>query len=250
MFAQRSHGRSCPRAELRNRPSQMFWLLVGSFVQMIAPLNAAERRIEVETQRGRDPILITSVSVHGRTVECGLPVNHEEWQTVRPFEAADDWLAAIRMDILNRTNKAITYIHINLLFPETGTGTKFSPIIAASVRLGKPPDGSMQSEATAALSLAPGETILIPLKDYQKELARTLSPWSRPVSTIAIHRIVVFFDDGMRWLSDRYSVPSLDGPGKFKSLEPTFFPGDENGNWPSVYPPKRRIYPPQKRVEQ
>ena len=152
------------------------------------------------------------------------------------FQAGDDWLKDLTVTLLNRTNKKIVYALIGLGFPQT------QPERAENISLGRIPDNAafdrqgrpLRQEGRQPLSLGPGQTLVLNVRDHIGEIEGTLGPaLSLPVTKVTIHLIGCNFEDGMHWNPGSYSVPDPDHPGQWKRMAArSYCPGDRFANWP------------------
>jgi len=188
-----------------------------------------------------DPVAITRVTLGGADVLCcGSILSPIEVQRATPVAASDDWLQNITIYLLNRTDKNIVNGTITLDFPETGAGTPDSPRRPYVIGFGRLPPGTVVINGrtrqpmvwTAGpdvkpVLLAPGQTMVFTLRDYIEEIKRVIDP--KAISKVIIRRSGFFFDDAMRWAAGRYSNPDPEHPGKWISLDPSYFPGRPDG---------------------
>ncbi len=203
------------------------------------PALATERRIEVAGLSMRDAVAVTKVTVGGREVQAKLLVGPCKFQSVVPFEAGDDWLENIAIYVFNRTNKTIALVRIQLRFPETGqqiydVTIGRIPANAASFGKGRPGEPIPQDPIFQPMLFFPGETRVVHVGDYfgkiraGLEQVRPLGAYTR----VFIDPGLVFFDDGMRWAGNIYSVPDREHRGQWKYLDRLYFPGDRENNLP------------------
>jgi len=200
---------------------------------------AAERRIEVAPTSMREAVMITRVTVGGSEVSARLLLGPCKMQPITPFAAGDDWLQDIAISLFNRTNKTIAAEQINLRFPETGQ-LVYSitlgrvPASAAFFGKGKPGEPIPQDPVRQPMVFLPGQTMVVHVGDYFDQIRVDLER-VRPLAAntrVIIDRGVIFFDDGMKWVGGAYSVPDSQHRGQWKTLDPMYFPGDREDNWP------------------
>ncbi len=202
------------------------------------------RTVKCDSQRRTDPLLIAEVMFGTSEVQCGLMANSRELQPVVSFEAGDDWIRNVTVQLYNHTNKTIVFAQIEVSFPQLGDGTPQHPKRVYNITLGQiPPTVAIngrtgqplrQNTNSKPLSFAPGETILLDLGAYLDQLKSAvegLMPWEQ-INQIAIRRQSVYFPDGIKW-NLYYEAPDPERPGKYKPMnDPKYFPGDERENWP------------------
>ena len=199
-----------------------------------------------------DAVLISNVSVNGKTVECGLFVKPPlVIQPVMPFRASDDWLQQMTISLVNRTNKTIVFADIHLHFLDTGD-CRSAPCVGGELRLGQMPAIDAYEGRTGRpikpedperppLDWRPQQTLVVHVSDYMSEIEH-VTAYGLPVTAVSkvkVSRGVFFFADGMRWTLGAYGVPDPEHPGKFKELPADYFPGHRGNNWPPGYNQKR-----------
>ncbi|MDQ3820674.1 MAG: hypothetical protein M3362_23735, partial [Acidobacteriota bacterium] len=92
----------------------------------ITPTQNNERVITTNTLRKNEPIEISDININGRTIKLG-----------EPFVEDGEWLKNVKFKVVNKSDKVITYIVLNIDFPETlETGS----IMIHSLYLGNSPD--------------------------------------------------------------------------------------------------------------
>jgi len=113
------------------------------------------------------------------------------------FEGDADWLGNLTLKVKNNTNKAITYVLLDLYFyAQAGTGEDQQPTLGLhTISLGVDPDRKVPAHE---FHLAPNESVEIPLAARYKDI-KTLVEFRRPVEqvnqmVVRIHDVL--FDDG------------------------------------------------------
>ncbi len=87
-----------------------------------------------------DAVLISNVSVAGKTVECGLFIKPPVViQPITPFQAGSDWLRQMTISLVNRTNKTIVFGGIIFHFLDVGDCSVAQPCVEAEIHLGQMP---------------------------------------------------------------------------------------------------------------
>lgn len=167
------------------------------------------------TPAGRDPL--------GRVV-------YKPW-TGKPFQAGDDWMKNLVFVVKNLSPKEITAIDMNLIFPQTGSGTVSSPVSGYTVMVGRKPAHALFNSRTG-LKHTPSGAELEPLNIQTGQEARiALAPFydrikaliedNRPISTVAICQIastVFYFVDGTRWQGGMFEKPDPSKPGEYTPI--------------------------------
>jgi hypothetical protein len=127
--------------------------------------------------------------VKGREeVDTALGIRTEE------FEGDPDWVKNLTLKARNNTDKTITYLVVNLHFPEV---TKNGATGLHQIFLGVDPDGKFPR---AELRLAPHETIEIPLADRVNEIKTLVDTVGKvpleSVTKLWVQFYSALFDDG------------------------------------------------------
>jgi hypothetical protein len=141
----------------------------------------------------KEPIEISLFS-GGRRVESTKVVRPEKGSSQEEFEADKDWLKNLTLNITNKSDKMITYIVLDLTFPETSTNEQ--PRIALhQVFLGVDPERRF---VRPELRLPPNDSIEIPLaarfKDIKDLVDRKVRIEDITQMEVRIHQVL--FDDG------------------------------------------------------
>ncbi|PYP87709.1 MAG: hypothetical protein DMF61_08645 [Blastocatellia bacterium AA13] len=134
---------------------------------------------------------------------------------------SSDWLESLGFTLKNTSQKQITYIHLELDFPETSAsgsmmvynqlGIGIDPRRSSTIRSGREP-----------LALNPGETITFAIS--AKEMASIkdfLSADKYPLGSLnkAVIRLgYIIFSDGSKWEQGDYYQPSLTTPGGYEHV--------------------------------
>jgi hypothetical protein len=194
------------------------------------------KTVDVDHQYRLDAVAISKVSVAGQQIQPGLSSGAREDQAGTPFPADEEWLKNMSISLTNRTDHAMVCAQIQLWFPDTGDGSPGQPVTVYTITIGQRPewstylkDGSKlpPDPSKNPLSLAPGQTLLIPVADYIDQIQSTVEEkllFSK-VTRVNIRRFKFYFAGGMRWDDTGYSVPDGSYPGRYTKLAPTYFPG-------------------------
>ena len=226
----------------------MLGVLVATALAQLAP---GEKLLHVNAaNRIPDAVMVTNVSVAGKTIECGLWV---KWpavmQPVTPFQAGDDWLRQTTITLFNRTNKTIVYGSVLLQFLDTGD-CKSVPCSTAEIEFGQPPTVDCYDGRTGKpykpnhpemppLAWKPLHALVVRIGDHMDDIERSTLIDRMPVTGVTrvnLFRGPFFFNDGMQW-NGTFSVPDPERPGKFKELPFGYFPGARERNLPPEYNP-------------
>lgn len=221
----------------------------GLLQAALAQLTDSEKLVRAnDPAQITDAVMITDISVAGKSVDCGLFVKPPDIvQPVAPFQAGNDWLQKMTISLFNRTNKTIVFGAINLNFLDTGN-CRTLPCAAEQIHIGQLPAVDAYNGRTGKplkpqhperqpLDWKPGQTLTVHVGDYMDEIKRNVEDFMpvTAVSKVAVHIGPFFFADGMRAFGPDYSVPDPAHPGRYKYLPHNYFPGRREYNWPPGY---------------
>ena len=136
---------------------------------------------------------------------------------------ADDWLENLKFTLKNTSGKRITYVAVELDFPET---TANGPMMVYNqLSLGVRPRATEDDRKRAtALRLEPGETVTFTLsaKDLQviKQFLAVRNYELADINNVTIRIDRLIFDDGMKWQIGRFYKLNPDKPTGYELISP------------------------------
>jgi len=142
----------------------------------------------------KEPVEV-SLKLKGQPLKTTEVVRASEGIRSEEFEGDPDWLKDLTLMLRNTSDRTITYIELNLHFPEV---TRNGRTALHQILLGVDPD---RKSPRAELRLKPNETIEIPLSaryDDIKTLVETAG--NQPLANVAkvwVEFHSALFDDGM-----------------------------------------------------
>ena len=149
---------------------------------IIRPLTLAQEPIEI------------SIEVKGQPVTATKTVRAERAMRTEEFDGDAHWLRDLTLKVKNKSEKTITYIVLDLTFPQTATNDN-RRVGLHQVFLGVDPERKF---IRPEIHLAPNESIDIPLTarhdDIKKLVESRLSIDNITEMEIRIHQVL--FDDG------------------------------------------------------
>ncbi len=133
----------------------------------------------------------------------------------------EDWLENLKFVIKNRFDKRITYIYIELDFPETEISGPM--MVYNNLSIGIHPKASGNSlKYDKPLALEPGGKITFALSAQRLKLIQdflALRSFHLAELNKAIIRIsYIFFDDGTKWSQGDYYKPAPGAPGDYQRI--------------------------------
>lgn len=152
------------------------------------------------------PVEISELKINGKAVNAD-----EE------FDGDTDWLQGLIFKLKNKSGKTITFIVLDLDFPETkavGDGR----VSQHQITLGRDPENKFERPP---LHFPPGETMEVPLAPEYNEirtlLGRRLSLDSVTNVLVRLHQVM--FDDGTVWSSGNLYRRNPDPNGSPKWIQ-------------------------------
>jgi hypothetical protein len=138
--------------------------------------------------------LDVSFELGGQPVESKKAVLSGEGVQTEEFEADKDWLKHLSLKLTNKTNKAITYIVLDVLFPETANVE--SPRVGLhQIFLGVDYDQKIHNPE---LRLGPHESVEVPFAERHEHI-KSMIQFKIPIEQVTQMEIRihdVLFEDG------------------------------------------------------
>jgi hypothetical protein len=152
-----------------------------------------------------DPVTITSIKQGGRNL-----LAEEE------FDANDEWLRDVSFKLKNNSNKNITFVGVDMYFPDT---QETGALMLRPLRFGRWPN--RPNDLVAPLLLKPGETIDVAIASQYDSLKKFLES-KQPINKIQklmLRVYAVIFEDGTKWDMGTYYKPDLNTPSGYSRME-------------------------------
>ena len=151
------------------------------------------------------------------------------------FQTGDDWLKNLSLVLKNRTSKNIVYVKVIISFPETRT---VGVLAQDYIDFGQIPDGAASlffggkvlPGSNKPIFIAPGHKMRVFGAAADSGSREGIERY-RPFSSISLSyiRFEVYFENGMRWFQENYTVPDPTQVGKFILMDRSYFPGPVHG---------------------
>ncbi|HSE33227.1 MAG TPA: hypothetical protein VLA93_16755 [Pyrinomonadaceae bacterium] len=191
----------------------LFAIYVGGWIK---PTAQNQKAIIRRLTLARYPVEI-SFKLKGQPVNAREVVRREEGIRAQEFEADRDWLKDLTLRLKNTSGKTITYIVVNLAFPEV---TKNGRTALDQIFLGVDPERKFQRPQ---LRLAPNEIIEISLAERYagiKSLVETVANVPpENVSQVLVDFHAAFFDDGTYFQAGTMYKRDPDDPHKWTPID-------------------------------
>jgi len=148
------------------------------------------------------PVVVADLKVSGKIVKFG-----------DKFDEDKDWLRHLSIKVKNNFSKPITFVQLDLDFPETkATGN----IMAFPIWFGRNPRARVLFGEPK--TLVPQETADIALSEDDYIKLTTFLEQRHPIesiSKVSIRITEVVFEDGLIWLNGSWVRPDPSNPNKF-----------------------------------
>lgn len=141
----------------------------------------------------KEPVDI-SFKLKGEPLNANHAVRSAEGISADEFDGDSDWVKDLTLRLRNTSGKTITYIQLNLHFPEV---TNNGRVALQQIFLGVDPDGKF---SRPELRLAPNETIEVPLTEKFPNIKTLVESVGKvpvgSVSKVWVEFHAAYFDDG------------------------------------------------------
>ena len=154
-----------------------------------------KKRVEKHKTYLKLPIDVSEAKIRDRPITLG-----------EQFDGDADWLKGLKIKITNKSEMPITWIGLNLVFPETRlTG----PAMLDQLFIGQCPDMKTKNPP---LDLKPGEEIEVSLESHFDSIKRLIESRGRleDVNDVDISVDEVMFADGTLYSGDVIWMPNPD----------------------------------------
>jgi hypothetical protein len=135
----------------------------------------------------------------------------------------EDWLDNLEFTLKNVSDKEITFIRLELQFPDTDiTGAR---MVYSKLGIGKYAYASVDElKNSKPLALKPGDAIIFRLSadDLQKikDFLGLNNIQLANINNVALRLVYVIFDDGIKWELRNYYRPKPNTPGDYERIDP------------------------------
>lgn len=170
----------------------------------------------IEKGRGNiaDPVRIQGIFYDGKQVKPRAP-----------FDAPDDWLNHVTVQIVNLSKKNLIAGSIRIGFRESG-----EPMVIDAVPFGRVPENALYTPSGRRVErptnetpavVKPGESIIVKLSEETPTISKLLrerNPELR-ITTCWIDLGAMYFQDGTKWILGTYSREDYSKPGTYRKIE-------------------------------
>lgn len=184
-------------------------LKVATAEQPLASAAPQQRERRLEAAYSRNPQIRVG----------NLKMGQESRQFNEEFEESDDWPKRLSFEVENISAKPITYLQVNLKFPETRISGN---LMVYPIVIGLHPSSRPVAAAVNALRLMPGEKLQIAVGDHYAELETFIQ---KRHSMNQIHRAeieigFIVFEDGTAWAAGDFLRPDPNNPRHYINVGP------------------------------
>jgi hypothetical protein len=134
----------------------------------------------------------------------------------------EDWLEYLEFSLKNISDKQITYIHLELQFPDTDLNGP--PMVYRQLAIGIPPKPSKNvSLYRKPLALKSGDTLTFTLSDKDLQQIKDFLALGKfqlaDTNKVVVQVLYLIFDDGIKWtLGGSYYRPNPSVPGGYERI--------------------------------
>lgn len=196
------------------------------------------RRVRLNSKEPDDPARIVVVKEGNMDVTPGVRP-YKSWEG-KPFQADDDWVKNLTFVVKNLSKKEIVAASLDVIFPETGTGSWASPVYGPDISLGRRParyvrvGGTDQkelrpAETTPPLHILPGQEMTISFAQHYDQITEAVEQQPHPIANLTIctvQLVGVYFSDGTMWAQGtQFERADPNAPGKYVRISADEFWG-------------------------
>jgi hypothetical protein len=133
----------------------------------------------------------------------------------------DDWLEDLEFTLENTSDKRITYVDVELDFPETKGDRPM--MVVNQLGIGIPPYASGDRlKQTTPLLLDPGQTITFTLSAQRLQMIKDFLALGNfhltDLNRVVIRVGYLVFEDGRKWQIGRFYKPNPNAPGGYERI--------------------------------
>jgi hypothetical protein len=184
------------------------------------PQKSDEKTIE-RTQFNNEPFRFGDLSVKKTNITLG-----EKFSATSIARSGggqtEDWLENLKFTVENTSEKPITYIDVELDFPETMSARGM--MVVNQLGIGVPPFVSGDRlKQTTPLMLDPAETITFMLSAQRLQMIKDFLAFKNfqlgDLNRVTIRIGYLVFEDGTKWEIGRYYRPNPNAPGGYERIQ-------------------------------
>ena len=200
---------------------KILWSLVY-LVFAIAALRVSilNQPTSVGAQQGQRKSVAEAFGTNPQLKISKLRIGSEPREFGEEFDEADDWTRRLSFEIDSLAAKPITFVQINLKFPDTlSTGN----IMVYPILLGNRP-GASQVVSDNPLYFKPGDKMKIDVaKDYnQLEKFIRVRHSMKDIRKVELEIGFIGFEDGTAWAAGDFLQPDPNNPRRYINVGRTF----------------------------
>ena len=195
-------------------------ILLFAVLLMIPLFFATKAVITVFTQtKNKDEKKVTKRFAPNEPIEIvNLGNSQKSFRLDEKIKQDKDWLKDFTIEVKNKSDKAISYMRIELDFPETASSGN---IIAFPISYGVRPSLRVRDEKTEMVES--GKNIKLTLNEKQFGTLKSFIEKRQSldnISEISIRIVFVLFDDGTGWSAGTFVRPDPTNPKRFIPIDP------------------------------
>jgi hypothetical protein len=200
---------------------KILWSLAYLVFALVAlRVSIMNQPVNVGDQQGQRKSVAEAYSTNPQLKISRLKVGAEPKEFKEEFDETDDWTRRLSFEIDSLAVKPITFLQINLKFPDTlSTGN----IMVYQIRLGNRP-GASQIVSENPLYLKPGGKMKIEVANDYQQLEKFIRARHsmKDIQKVELEVGFIGFEDGTGWAAGDFLQPDPNNPRRFINVGRTF----------------------------
>jgi hypothetical protein len=200
--------------------AKIVWSLAYLFLVALAlraAIHSQPVRVEAAPQQSQRKSLEQAYSGNPQVRVTKLKIGSDIRRFNEEFDESDDWPRRLALEVENTAAQPITYLQINLNFPETKMSGN---MMSYPIEFGARPSLGGSAAARKPLRLMPGEKLQIDFNDHYDELERfiRIRHTMNQISKAQVEIGFIIFEDGMAWAAGDFLRPDPNNPRHYISV--------------------------------
>ena len=172
------------------------------------------------TQQGQRKSVTEAFGTNAQLKISKLRIGSEPREFGEEFDEADDWTSRLSFEIDSLAAKPITFVQINLKFPDT---LSMGNIMVYTIGVGNRP-GASQVVSENPLYLKPGDKMKIDVANDYNQLEKFIRVRHsmKDIRKVELEIGFIVFEDGTAWAVGDFLQPDPNNPRRYINVGRTF----------------------------